>query len=70
MIYSDGTLEALHNLICPGFPDWEDYRALVAMATDVSPHISPHGLRLLVVTNTHRKQSETFLVAWLLVRLG
>lgn len=29
MIYGDGTLEALHNLICSGFPDWEYYRALL-----------------------------------------
>lgn len=60
VIYSDGTVEALHKLICSGFPDWEDYRALTVMATNVSPHISPHRLCLPVVINTHRKQSETF----------
>lgn len=43
-----------------GFPDWEDYRALVATATNVSPHISPLWLRLVVI-NTQGKQSETFL---------
>lgn len=68
MIYGDGTLEALHNPICSGFPDWEDYRAPVAMATNVSPHISPHRFCLLVIINTHRKQLETFLEAWPLVR--
>lgn len=61
VIYSNGTLEALHNLICSGFPDWEDYRALVEMATNVSPHMSPHRLCLPVVT--HRKQSESLLDA-------
>lgn len=63
MIYGDGSLEALHNLICSGFPDWEDYRAFIGMATNVSPHISAHWLCLLVVINTRRKQSETFLGA-------
>ena len=46
MIYSDGILEVLHNLICSGFPDWKDYRALVATATNVSPHVSRHRLRV------------------------
>lgn len=40
MIHSDGTLEALHIPICSGFPDWENYRVVVAMATNVSPHLS------------------------------
>lgn len=60
--------EVLHNLICSGFPDWEDYRAAVTMATNVSPHRSPHELRLPVAVNTHGKQCETFLHVWLLVR--
>lgn len=65
--YSDGTLEVPHIPICFGFPDWENYRASVATATNVSPHLSPHPLCLLV-KNTQRKQSDASLHAWLRVR--
>lgn len=52
-IYSDSTLEELHNPICSGFSDWEDYRALLLWRQNVSQHLSPGCYE-------QRKESDLF----------